>query len=117
MAAAMSMAPEFADAHCAVFRLPPADWGRRVIGTFANALAQAHPERAHAVLVPGAAGYLTVSVRAPLQALHGGMTQGADALCRRFDTGGGRIGAAGIDRLPAARVDEFTDALRAMSWR
>jgi hypothetical protein len=117
LAAALRVAPTFADEHCAVYRLPAADWSRRVIGTFANALAQAHPARAHAVLKPDDAGDFTVSVRAPLRSLDGAMREGADWLCRQFPGGGGRVAAAGIDHLPAARCDEFIGALRAMSWR
>ncbi len=47
-----------------------------------------------------------MSVRAPLVA-----RRGADVLCRRFG-GEGRAGAAGIDDLPRARLDEFMAALR-----
>ena len=42
----------FADAYV----LPDAPWSRRVMGTFANRLANADPARAHAVLVPDARG-------------------------------------------------------------
>jgi hypothetical protein len=86
-----------------------------VLGTFAHQLASAHPERAHAVLkdngeVNAAETTYTVSVRAPIA--HPG---GADALCRRFD-GGGRAGAAGIDRLPRSKRESFIAAFRAMRW-
>jgi hypothetical protein len=116
LAAAAEIAPVFADARCAVYRLPDAPWSRRVIGTFANGLVTGFPERAHAVAKDNADGTLTVSVRAPLQALAHLQSHGADALCRRFATGGGRAAAAGIDRLPAAQLGEFVSALRAMSW-
>jgi hypothetical protein len=46
-----------------------------------------------------------VSVRAPLV-----NKTGADELCRRFETGGGRKAAAGINVLPEARVAEFVAA-------
>ncbi|MGZ8992784.1 MAG: acetyltransferase [Burkholderiaceae bacterium] len=110
LAAALTVAPTFADAHCAVYPLPVAAWSGRVIGTFANTLAQNHPSRAHAVLKENADGTFTVSVRAPLQAPHG-----ADTLCRQFETGGGRAAAAGIDRLPASRLEDFKTALRGWS--
>jgi len=43
-----------------------------------------------------------VSVRAPLVT-----RDGADALCRQFETGGGRKAAAGIDKLANAAVQRF----------
>lgn len=99
--------PEFASAAAALYVLPDAAWSRRVNGLFGNRLAQAHGQRAHAVLVTRADGY-TVSVRAPLA-----NPQGADELCARFDTGGGRKNAAGINRLPQADFAAFADAFRA----
>jgi len=91
--------------HMAVV-LPDAPWARRVSGTYANELARAEPGRAHAIL-DRRGDALTVSIRAPLA-----RPQGADALARRFPTGGGRAGAAGINRLDEARLGEFLDALR-----
>jgi single-stranded DNA-specific DHH superfamily exonuclease len=85
-----------------VYILPDAPWSRRVRGIFANELANAAPGLAHAVLSPGARGGYTVSVRAPLA-----HSDGADALCRQFATGGGRAAAAGIDHLPVDQVPEF----------
>ena len=46
-------------------------------------------------------GYV-VSVRAPLE-----NKTGADELCRRFPTGGGRKAAAGINELPESMLDDF----------
>jgi hypothetical protein len=84
--------------------LPDTSWARRVQGEFANELAASQPQRAHAVLCELAAGY-RVSVRAPLARPHG-----AQALCQRFPTGGGRSAAGGIDLLPRERLDDFTRA-------
>ena len=94
-------------AHALVL-LPDAAWSRRVAGVFANRLAQEHPERAHAVLTARPDGSFSVSVRAPLA--HPG---GADALCRQFETGGGRAAAAGIQRLPASDLGRFARAFAA----
>lgn len=91
--------------HAAAWQLPDAPWARRVVGVMANRLAVAHPCRAHAILVPNASGALTVSVRAPKQ-----RPEGADELCRRFATGGGRKAAAGINRLPVTDVPVFLSA-------
>jgi hypothetical protein len=87
--------------NAALYVLPDAAWSRRIHGLFANQLAQAHPRRAHALLVSGHGGYI-VSVRAPLQ-----NPRGADTLCLQFETGGGRQAAAGINRLPEADYSRF----------
>jgi len=104
---AESLRPEFADDTAALFVLPDVAWSRRVNGIFSNRLAQASPQRAHAVLVTKSNGY-TVSVRAPT--LH---PAGADELCLQFDTGGGRKGAAGINSLSQADLPRFIAAFRA----
>jgi hypothetical protein len=85
-----------------IYILPGAPWSRRVGGTLANELARDSPDRAHAVLIPLADYGYSVSVRAPLRT-----RTGADTLCRKFTTGGGRAAAAGINRLPADQLPEF----------
>ncbi len=87
-----------------VFELPDVPWARRVQGVWANELALAHPQRAHALLVRMRDRY-SVSVRAPVS-----RPQGADVLCRQFLTGGGRSGAAGINQLPREELDRFLAA-------
>ena len=74
----------------------------------ANRLANEHVTRAHAVLTMNQYGDFTVSVRAPLV-----NPQGADVLCLKFATGGGRRGAAGINRLPASELAIFLADFRA----
>lgn len=105
MAQARKLTPHEARPGGAVYLLPDAAWARRVSGVFANELVQAHPERAHALIGRASQGHYVVSVRAPL--LH---RQGADALCRQFESGGGRAGAAGINRLPEAELERFIKA-------
>lgn len=102
MAAATALAPCLERPHAAAWQLPDAAWARRVIGVLANRLAVASPQRAHALLAPNAAGAFTVSVRAPKA-----HAEGADELCRRYATGGGRKAAAGINHLPADEIDRF----------
>ena len=100
------------DAHGSVLVLPDAAWSRRVLGCLANELANAQPQRAHAVLKlhgTGTGAY-AVSVRAPLA-----LPSGADALCRRFG-GGGRARAAGIDGLPTADLERFLAAFASTHW-
>lgn len=98
---ARSLEPEIKKEKCAVFILPDAAWSRRISGLFSNQLAQAHPARAHAVLVKKADGYV-VSVRAAVE-----KPLGADDLCLKFESGGGRKAAAGINRLAEADLARF----------
>lgn len=102
MSLADSLQPMSQDDRCAAYVLPDAPWARRVSGIFANRLANSNPARAHAVFTANRHGGYTVSVRAPLC-----KPQGADSLCLKFDTGGGRAAAAGINRLPAGELDRF----------
>jgi hypothetical protein len=88
----------------AVFLLPDAGWARRVSGVWAHELAGRHPGRAHAVLTHKPGGGYVVSVRAPKL-----RPRGAAQLCRGFPTGGGREGAAGINRLPEEMLQLFCD--------
>lgn len=104
MAAAADIAPVHADAKVAVVVLPNAAWARRVSGVYSNDLANAHPDRAHAVLTEKDNGNYLVSIRAPLS-----NKRGADKFCRRFPTGGGRAAAAGINDLPGQNLSTFVD--------
>ncbi|MGD9946976.1 MAG: acetyltransferase [Desulfobulbus sp.] len=105
MAQAVALAPCHSSGSSRVFCLPAATWAKRVVGVFANQLAREQPDMAHATLIPRTDGNFLVSVRAPLAT-----RQGADTLCRRFVTGGGRAAAAGIDALPQEQVDDFLTA-------
>lgn len=98
---AAALAPQATGGGTALYVLPDAAWSRRIHGFFANQLARGYPKRAHALLVSARGGY-TVSVRAPVE-----NPRGADALCLKFDTGGGRQAAAGINRLPEADYSRF----------
>jgi len=98
---ARAIAPHTATENAALIILPNAAWSRRIHGLIANQLARRNPRRAHAVLVSASEGY-TVSVRAPLERPYG-----ADALCAKFETGGGRHAAAGINRLAEADYARF----------
>jgi len=102
MAKAASLTAIYEKSRAAVFQLPNAAWARRVSGVFGNDLANQAPGRAHAVITERGDGDFLVSVRAPLE-----NKTGADEICRRFATGGGRKAAAGINQLPAAEVGKF----------
>jgi hypothetical protein len=88
--------------------LPDASWSRRVMGAWANRLADEMPRLAQAVLAPLPAGGYAVSLRAPM-----GSATTAAAFCRGFPGGGGRTTAAGIGRLGAAGLEAFLAALAA----
>jgi hypothetical protein len=88
----------------AVFILPNETWARRVSGVYSNDLANASPDKAHAVLTEKSNGNYLVSIRAPLN-----NKTGADEICRQFATGGGRKAAAGINDLPIELYDKFID--------
>jgi len=107
MARAEETPPEFVTDAAALYVLPDASWSRRVNGVFSNRLAQAEPQRAHAVLVTKGDGYV-VSVRAPRN-----NPTGAEVLCSGFETGGGRQAAAGVNRLPQQDFARFVAAFRA----
>lgn len=98
---AESMHPARATDHGAVYVLPDAAWSRRASGIFGNRLAQSQPQRAHAVLVARRGGY-RVSIRAPVA-----RPAGADELCLKFESGGGRKGAGGINLLPESEFARF----------
>ena len=106
MASAAAIEPRYESTSVAVFGFPDEAWARRVSGVYSNDLANAHPDRAHAVLTARAGGTYLVSVRAPLN-----NKTGADEICRRFPTGGGRKAAAGINDLPADQLDAFIQTI------
>lgn len=105
MERARAVAPAETRPSGTVVVMPDAPWARRASGVYANELATAHPGRAHALLTRAPKGHYVVSVRAPLR-----NRVGADELCKRFETGGGRKAAAGINVLPEARIADFIAA-------
>ncbi len=102
MERAQGYQPIIETANCRIYELPPESWARRVAGVFSNNLAREQVQKAHGLLTVNDDGSYRISVRAPLN-----NRCGADDLCRKFPTGGGRTAAAGINRLPAAMLDTF----------
>lgn len=88
--------------------LPDASWSRRVMGAWANRLADEMPGLAQAVLAPLPSGGYAVSLRVPL-----GSATPAAAFCRGYPGGGGRTTAAGIERLAPGELDSFLAAFAA----
>jgi hypothetical protein len=99
-----STKPESANSSGAVYRLPNQAWAKRVVGVMGNDLAKSNPDRAHALLIDMADGGYRVSVRAPYN-----RKQGADDLCRQFESGGGRKAAAGINHLAYNLLPQFLE--------
>lgn len=105
LACADSLAPYRACRGGAVYVLPDAPWARRISGTFANLLAAQARDQSFAVLNARADGSYCVSVRSAKPDSHP-----ANLLCERFDSGGGRRAAAGVNALPSTQIDAFIDA-------
>jgi len=87
-----------------VFRFPNDAWAHRIMGVFANLMANEDASRATAMLVENPDGTLRISVRAPQSS-----PAGADELCRLFPTGGGRPNAAGVNNLPESELPRFLE--------
>lgn len=104
MAKANALKPQIETEKQAVYILPAETWASRVSGVFGNHLASSATERAHAMLTKLENGGFRVSVRAPLAT-----KEGADELCRQFETGGGRKAAAGINLLPSEDYERFVE--------
>jgi hypothetical protein len=102
-----AVVPELESAALTVYVLPDAAWARRAYGLLANSLARDRPGAAYAVLVPNSASCYMVSLRVP-----GGSAVRADDFCGRFDSGGGRATAGGINHLPGKGLDDFLRDLR-----
>lgn len=102
---ARQMPPFWQGATGRIFKFPGDPWARRVAGVFSNEKAREMKDGAHALIVDNNDGTYMISVRAPLVD-----KKGADILCRKFPTGGGRTGAAGINALPADQLDDFRHA-------
>ncbi|WP_076590608.1 acetyltransferase [Vibrio ostreicida] len=106
MEKALAITPRQCSESLRLFELPNEAYSRRIIGAYGNLLANQTPNRAHAVLTENDEVSYSVSLRAPLN-----NKQGAGAICAQFSTGGGRAGAAGINRLPKKQLAEFVLAV------
>lgn len=91
--------------HGRIYQFPSKSWARRVSGVYSNSLAREKPDRAHGLIIKNDDGTFRISVRAPLN-----KRTGADELCRKFPTGGGRAAAAGINSLPKEQLEMFYTA-------
>jgi hypothetical protein len=85
-----------------LYLLPGEAWARRLSGTLANRLVAEGEGKSVAVLTRRSDGHFIVSVRIAARC-----AASADALCRRYPSGGGRRAAAGIDSLPESELEGF----------
>lgn len=111
-----ALRPYWQSDHGEVYVLPGETWARRLSGTLANQLVAGGgsggvdqgaggaggAEKSFAILTGCTDGGYVVSVRTSARC-----TGGAEALCSRYPTGGGRRAAAGINQLPASELDRF----------
>ena len=104
MQSSENASPETANETGSVYVLPNESWAKRIVGVMGNDLAKQNPDLAHALLVDMGEGGYRVSVRAPYN-----RKQGADELCRQFESGGGRKAAAGINQLSYNLLPQFLD--------
>lgn len=106
MSNAQSAPVLFEDPYCKIISLADEAWARRISGVFGNHLTNQSPNKAHAVITHNSDLSYTVSVRAPLN-----NKQGADEICIQFPSGGGRTGAAGINKLPENQLGSFIQTM------
>jgi hypothetical protein len=104
MSRARELEPRRSAPGALLYVMPDEAWARRSSGTLANELVVNHPGSAVALLSPKARGGYVVSLRVPRDA-----SIAADAFCRRFETGGGRRTAAGINHLPPTALESFAE--------
>ncbi len=105
MERATGVSPSRESSHGRMYAFPAEPWARRVVGVFSNKLAREKPDTAHCLLIENNDTTLRISVRAPLN-----NRTGADELCRKFPSGGGRAAAAGINNLPREQLEQFHSA-------
>lgn len=86
----------------AIYLLPATAWARRISGVLANRLAARRDGGSFAVLNERTDGSYLVSVRSGAPSL-----RSACGLCRQFEGGGGRVAAAGVNRLPREQLAAF----------
>lgn len=92
--------------YVALVILPNSKWSRRINGLYANELSNQFPNRAHAILTEKNDGY-TVNIRAPQN-----NPLNAHRVALKFETGGGRHTAAGIQHFTADQTNNLVDELK-----
>lgn len=83
-------------------QFPYAPWASRISGTYGNLLAAENRDKAIVIVSSNPDQSLTISLRAPKNNPYG-----AADVCNQFATGGGREGAAGVNKLPVAELSRL----------
>ncbi len=86
----------------AAWLLPPTLSARRARGVIAQHLKTQARDRTVMIVAPDGKGHVDISLRCPV-----GAPRPASAFARRYDGGGGRATAAGIDRLPITALENL----------
>lgn len=86
----------------AAWLLPPTLPARRARGLVAQHLKAQSQQRTVMIVAPDGKGHVDISIRCPA-----GAPRPASAFARRYDGGGGRATAAGIDRLPITALEDL----------
>ncbi len=107
MAAAESNPYLYESSESAIVYFYNEKWARRVSGVYINELANRYPERAHAIITENVDETYKISIRSPLNNEYN-----AAELAVKFETGGGRKGAAGINALPGELISQFIDTFK-----
>jgi len=89
--------------------LPDTAASARMSGIYSNELVFSAPEKAHAIFTHDAEGGYRISIRAPLAT-----PSGADELALRFEGGGGRPKAGGVNHLPKGELPRFIEEFGAV---
>lgn len=116
MKKALETEPSHKTENTTMYILPNDKWARRVNGVMGNELANRFPNSAHAILtkrteeVKGINNNQEVTYQVSIRAPKNNLT-GADVIASKFG-GGGRKGAAGIDRIRNTEVNDFIDCFK-----
>lgn len=85
-----------------IILLPNANWSRRIYGIFGNWLLRTNKNCIFAILVEFDQEHYMVSIRSSSDKL-----LDVGSFCRKFETGGGRKIAGGINKLPKSQFQNF----------
>lgn len=108
LAQAQRQTVHYQSQYLSLYMLPDEPAYHRVSGVYGNWLANQFPEKAHLIATWKDPHSLTLSLRAPLN-----NPQGAGQICSRFEQGGGRAAAGGINQLALEQLTQVISAVEA----
>lgn len=92
---------QFIENTCIV-NLPNKTWAHRVSGTLGNKLSYSYKEKAILIITQIDINNVVINLRAPKQNPYG-----AGYICSKFEVGGGRESAAGINKLTNTKINKL----------